>query len=81
MALGTRAWVRGLFAALAAELGADDPEKTARCLQVFYDGAMTAASMEGDLASVDEARAMASALLDAHAPARKTARRPAKRGR
>lgn len=77
VALGTRAWVRNLFTTLSAELGAEDPERTARCLQIFYDGAMTAASMEGDCEAATEARAMAASLLDAHAPARK-ARRPAK---
>ena len=78
VALDTRAWVRRLFASLSTELGVDDPEKTARCLQVFYDGAMTAASMERDREVVAEARALAEALLDAHAPARKAPRKPAK---
>jgi AcrR family transcriptional regulator len=78
VALGSRAWVRSLFEALSADLGVEDPEKTARCLQVFYDGAMTAASMEGDRRVVADARALAEALLDAHAPAPKAPRKPAK---
>jgi AcrR family transcriptional regulator len=78
VALDTRAWVRNLFATLSAKLGVEDPQRTARCLQIFYDGAVTAASMEGEREAADEARAMAEALLDAHAPAKKAQKRPVK---
>jgi AcrR family transcriptional regulator len=81
VALDMRAWVRSLFRALSAELGVDDPEKTARCLQVLYDGAMTAASMELEREVVNDARAMAASLLDACAPGQKAPQKAASRRR
>jgi len=62
--LSTRAWVRDLFTQLSKELGAKDPKAFGYQLQVLYDGAMTAASMEGDLTVIDEARDMVETLLD-----------------
>jgi AcrR family transcriptional regulator len=74
IAIRTRAWMRELFTRLAGELAIDDPPRVARCLQILYDGAVTAASMERDGEVVDEARDLAESLLDAHAP-RRTAKR------
>jgi len=68
IAVGTRTWMRDLFTQLAGELAVDDPRRVGRCLQILYDGAMTAASMERDREVVDEARDLVEALLDAHAP-------------
>src|SRR5215467_13734583 len=71
----TRAWMRGLLIELARDVGAADPEKLGGQLVVLYDGATVGASMDGDLAAVATARAMAEALLDAQVSAR-----PSKRG-
>lgn len=79
LALESRAWVRDLFTTLAGELGVADAAQAGRRLQVLYDGAMTAASMERDHEVIADARAMAEALLDACTPAKKPARRPARR--
>jgi AcrR family transcriptional regulator len=61
----TRAWQRAQWRALLHELGAPDPTGLARQLGVLYDGANTAASMDGDLAAARHARDMAATLLDA----------------
>jgi AcrR family transcriptional regulator len=71
----TRAWLRGLFAELARDAGAPDPEALGGQLVVLYDGGTVGASMDCDLGAIKTARAMAEALLDAQLPGR-----PSKRG-
>jgi AcrR family transcriptional regulator len=66
----SRAWLRALFTELARELGADDAERLGRRLTLLYDGATIAASMDGEVSAVAEARAMAEALIS-----RKSSRR------
>jgi AcrR family transcriptional regulator len=61
----TRAWLRGLFTALAAELGAADPERLGGRLTMLYDGATVSASMDGRASAVTEARALAEELIAA----------------
>jgi hypothetical protein len=60
-----RDWVRGLFAGLAREAGAADPERLARQLHMLYDGASLSARMDHDPAISVDARAAAETLLDA----------------
>jgi AcrR family transcriptional regulator len=72
----TRAWLRALFADLARDTGAADPERLGAELVVLYDGATVGAAMDGDASAIPRARAMAEALLDAQA----AAGRPPKRG-
>jgi AcrR family transcriptional regulator len=60
-----RGWLLGLFSSLARELGAADPKRVARQLCILYDGAVVGASMDRNLESIVDARAMAEALLDA----------------
>jgi AcrR family transcriptional regulator len=60
----SRAWLRGLFASLARELGASDPERLGAQLTMLYDGATVAASMDRELNAVTEARALAEQLID-----------------
>jgi len=62
---GSRDWVRGVFAGLARELGADDPELLGRQLLLLYEGAMLGASMTRDATAPRDARRLAEALLDA----------------
>jgi AcrR family transcriptional regulator len=76
IAVRSRAWLRDLFTRLAGELAIDDPRRVGRCLQILYDGAMTAASLERDREVVDEARDLAESLLDAHAPRRVAKKAP-----
>ena len=64
----SRGWLRDLLIALAREAGAADPVTLGRRLVLLYDGATIGASMDGDLNSAAEARAMAVALLDEHLP-------------
>lgn len=61
----SRQWMRTLFAGLAEEAGAPDPQAMARQLVMLYDGASIAAQMDNDTDAAAEARAMASAMLDA----------------
>jgi AcrR family transcriptional regulator len=60
-----RTWIRALFTDLAEQAGASDPRKLARQLQVIYDGAGLAATMDHDPTIAATARAAAEALLDA----------------
>jgi AcrR family transcriptional regulator len=62
---GSRSWVRGVFADLARDLGAPDPERLGRQLILLYEGGMLGSSMDRDPSIPREARAMAEALLDA----------------
>ncbi|HTQ36698.1 MAG TPA: TetR/AcrR family transcriptional regulator [Steroidobacteraceae bacterium] len=61
----SRGWLRGLFAGLAKEAGARDPEALAAQLVLLYDGAAVAAQMDGDMSAAERARALAGQLLDA----------------
>jgi AcrR family transcriptional regulator len=60
-----RRWLRGFFRDLAASAGAPDPDLLASQVHLLYDGAMTAASLDGDAGITAAARAAAGALLDA----------------
>jgi AcrR family transcriptional regulator len=60
-----RAWLRVLLVDLAEQAGASDPQTLARQLQVVYDGAGLAATMDRDPSVATSARAAAEALLDA----------------
>ena len=61
----SRAWMRALFAQLARDAGAADPEALGDQLMLLYDGATITASMDGDPSGAVTARSMAAALLDA----------------
>ena len=63
-----REWVRSMFAELAGELGAADPDTLARQLHLLYDGAGLSARMDRDPAVAVVSRAAAVALLDAVQP-------------
>jgi AcrR family transcriptional regulator len=60
-----RADVRGLFAELAAQAGAPDPELLATQLQMIYDGASLSVRMDHDPDVAVAQRAAASALIQA----------------
>jgi AcrR family transcriptional regulator len=60
-----RTWMRALFTDLAEQAGAAKPAQLARQLQVIYDGAGIAASMDRDPSVAKAARTAAEALLDA----------------
>jgi len=64
-AAGYRDWLRELFTGLAREAGV--PGAVARQLQILFDGAGLAASMDHDPAAAVAARAAAETLLDAAA--------------
>jgi len=72
----SRAWMRDLFATLAREAGASDPQALALQLVILYDGAIVSVQMDHDPAAVAAARAMAASLLDAAVAA--AAAQPAK---
>jgi len=65
-----RAWVRELFAGLAREAGARDPDALSAQLVVLYDGAMVGAQLDRSPAAGEAARAAAAALIDAAADVR-----------
>jgi AcrR family transcriptional regulator len=60
-----RAWIHNLFAELAAEAGAVDPQALASQLQLIYDGAGLAARMDRNPAVRVASRRAAESLLDA----------------
>jgi AcrR family transcriptional regulator len=60
-----RAWIRALFADLARDADAPDPEALARQLHLLYDGGGLSARMDRDPAVAATARAAASVLIDA----------------
>jgi AcrR family transcriptional regulator len=68
-----RAWVRELFAGLARDAGAPDPEALAAQLVVLYDGAMVGAQLDRSPDPGRASRAAAAALVDG---ARRTAPQP-----
>jgi AcrR family transcriptional regulator len=59
-----RAWLRGLFVALATELGLAEPKRVGGRLALLYDGAVVGASMDRNRGAVADARAMAEDLVD-----------------
>lgn len=66
----SRAYQQDLFAELAGEAGARDPQLLARQLVQLYDGAMSAARMDHDLEAAAVAKVTAGTLLDAATAAR-----------
>jgi AcrR family transcriptional regulator len=60
----SRAWNLALFAELAKQAGAADPEHVAQQLRVLYDGAMVSAHVDIRTAAVAAARATAEMVLD-----------------
>ena len=60
----SRAWNLALFADLAKQAGAADPDRVAQQLRVLYDGAMVSAHVDTSSAAVAAARAMAEMVLD-----------------
>jgi AcrR family transcriptional regulator len=60
-----RAWMRELFTTLSREAGARNAPALAQQLVLLYDGAVTAAQMDGNASAAATARAMAANLLDA----------------
>lgn len=65
-----RAWVRALFADLARDAGAPDPEGLARQLHLLYDGGGLSARMDRDPSAGAVARQAAAVLIDAALAAR-----------
>ena len=63
-----RAWLHGLFAGLAREAGATDPQGLARQLVLLYDGAGISAWLARDPGAEDAASAVAAALVSAAVP-------------
>jgi AcrR family transcriptional regulator len=61
----SRAWVRELFAELARDAGARDPQALGAQLVVLYDGTSVGARMDRGPAAATTARTVAAALLDA----------------
>ncbi|WP_335970575.1 TetR/AcrR family transcriptional regulator [Streptomyces sp. CA2R106] len=60
-----RAWMRGLFAELAAEAGVADPQGLARQLHLLYDGATLSSQLDRDPTAASVAREAAAVLVDA----------------
>ena len=60
----SRAWTRGLFAELARDAGAKDPEGLAGQLVLLYDGTTVGARMDRNPGAAATARAIAAMLLD-----------------
>jgi AcrR family transcriptional regulator len=60
----SRAWNLALFADLAKQAGAADPDRVAQQLRVLYDGAMLSAHLDTSSTAVAAARSMAEVVLD-----------------
>src|ERR1700679_3412599 len=60
----SRARNLALFADLATQAGAADPDRVAQQLRVLYDGAMASAHLDASSDAVAAARAMAETVLD-----------------
>jgi AcrR family transcriptional regulator len=60
----SRAWNLALFADLAKQAGAADPDRVAQQLRVLYDGAMVSAHVDTSSTAVAAARATAEMTLD-----------------
>jgi AcrR family transcriptional regulator len=65
----SRAWNLALFADLARQAGATDPDRVAQQLRLLYDGASVSAHVDTNSTAVAAARAMAQILLDRAIPA------------
>jgi AcrR family transcriptional regulator len=63
-----RGWLHSLFAGLATEAGATDPQTLARQLVLLYDGAGISAWMDHDPSVANAARTIAAALIDSAIP-------------
>jgi AcrR family transcriptional regulator len=61
----SRAWMLGLFADLARQAGAADPDRVAQQLRLLYDGALVSAHVDTSTSAVANARAMAQLVLSA----------------
>ncbi len=66
-----RRWMRALFAGLATEARATDPDQLAAHLQLLYDGAAVSARLDRDSGAAATARVAAAALIDAAVPSRR----------
>jgi AcrR family transcriptional regulator len=75
----SRAWNLALFADLAKQAGAADPDRVAHQLRVLYDGAMVSAHLDTSSAAVATARSMAETVLDQAVPGPGNRRSKAKR--
>jgi AcrR family transcriptional regulator len=64
----SRAWNLGLFADLARQAGATDPDQVAQQLRLLYDGASVSAHVDANGGAVAAARVMAQMLLDQAIP-------------
>jgi AcrR family transcriptional regulator len=64
----SRAWNLALFADLAQQAGAADPDRVAQQLRLLYDGAMVSAHVDTSSTAVAAARAMAEMVLDQAIP-------------
>ncbi len=60
----SRAWNLALFADLAKQAGATDPDRVAQQLRLLYDGAALSAHVDTNNTAVTAARAMAQMVLD-----------------
>jgi AcrR family transcriptional regulator len=60
----SRAWNLTLFADLARQAGAADPDRVGQQLRLIYDGASVSAHVDANSSAVAAARAMAEMLLD-----------------
>jgi AcrR family transcriptional regulator len=60
----SRAWNLALFADLAKQAGASDPDRVAQELRVLYDGAMVSAHVDTSESAVAAARSVAELVLD-----------------
>ena len=60
-----RQWLHGFLRDLAAAAGAPDPDQLASQIHLLYDGAMLAASLDGNPGVTAASRSAAEALLDA----------------
>jgi AcrR family transcriptional regulator len=67
----TRAWNLALFADLAKQAGAADPDRVAQQLRLLYDGASVSAHVDKSSSAVAAARAMAEMVLDQAIPGHK----------
>ncbi len=69
-----RRWLREFLRDLAAAAGAPDPDLLASQVHLLYDGAMLAASLDGNARITAASRTAAEALLDAALASRASGR-------
>lgn len=63
-----RKWIHELFCSLLTEAGSSDVEPTARQLELLYDGAMSSAQVQPEIAWADAAKRAAGAIIDSRLP-------------